>query len=68
MTSTLLLYLSASLTIGLAGLMVYDALPNTPRRHSRAIRAIQSPVTLIIYLLVILAAAADLFRTLTVYP
>lgn len=67
MTSTLLLYLAASLAIGLIGLMVYDWLPHTPRQHSKAIRAMQSPVTLLIYLVVIAAAVARVFEEFAVY-
>ena len=63
MTSELINYINAALVFGLLGLMAYDALPNTPRKYSDAIRRYSSPVTLIIYLLVVLGAGLDFFQT-----
>lgn len=64
MTSTFIMYVAAALAVTLLFLLAYVALPSTPRRIERGVSAIQSPTTLIIYMLVILAAAVDFFETI----
>lgn len=53
MITEILIYITASLAIGLLTLMAYEVLPRTPRNHSKGIKAMVSPITLVIYLLVI---------------